>query len=78
MSEYIGIRELCSLCKYGEIKNRDKYGELNPEKTVCCNPASKLYNMATPRMICTPCFRAKKSKKKQQLNMLVLEINQKN
>jgi len=59
MSEYIGIRDLCSLCIYGELKDRDKYGELTPEKTVCCNPKSDFYNMVTTGILCTPCFRNK-------------------
>jgi len=59
VSEYIGIRELCSLCIHGELKDRDKYGELKPERTVCCNPKSDFYNMATTGILCTPCFRAK-------------------
>lgn len=60
MSEYIGVRNLCSLCKHGKMKSEDKYGELNPEKIVCENTESSFYNCATTGILCAPCFTQKK------------------
>lgn len=59
MSDYIGVKNLCSLCKHGELKNRDKYGELNPKKVVCQNEKSDFFNIATVGLLCAPCFRQK-------------------
>lgn len=60
MSDYIGVRNLCSLCKHGELKNRDKYGELESEKVVCKNEESDFYDIAPVGLLCAPCFRQKK------------------
>lgn len=62
MGEYIGVRNLCSLCVHGKIKNKDKYGELNPEAIVCSNENSSFYNCATTGILCAPCFTQKKLK----------------
>lgn len=56
MSDYIGVRNLCSLCRYGELKAQDEYGELNPEKVVCQNIESNFYGIATTGLLCAPCF----------------------
>ena len=51
MRDSIGVRGLCSLCKYGNLKSG---------RMVCQNKESKFFGLDTAGLLCAPCFREKK------------------